>query len=82
MIKLNQPRDNSMKKAAQITSETALGTSDKAYDKNTKSMNRPLTSVLEENIVFDENEDDVSGDLGYNNTAGLNENRFSIQKDE
>lgn len=45
-------------------------------------MNRPLTSVLEENIVFDENEDDVSGDFGYNTTAGLNENRFSIQKDE
>jgi hypothetical protein len=45
-------------------------------------MNRPLTSVLEENIAFDENEDDVSGDFGYNTTAGLNENRFSIQKDE
>ena len=71
LIKLNQPnslRDNSIKKPALISSEQTIGSSEKAYDKNYKGINsnRPLTSVLEEGIVFEDNEEDISGEFGYN----------------
>jgi hypothetical protein len=66
-----------MKKAALIAQETPQTSNDKVYDKTIKSKGRPLTSVLEEGIVFEDNEDEVSGEFGYNK-INSGESRFSI----